>query len=300
MQERWPLLSYEKGKATYDTLHLWTQIVGKIKLATLPWVNHSWHITLHITPTGLTTQTIPYKDQNFQIDFDFIEHQLKISTSSGALRKFDLHGISVAGFYKEIFEALADLNIYIKIKPVPTELPNPVPFEKDTAHATYDEGQVTAFHQALLLIQDVFMKFRGEFKGKCSPIHFFWGGFDLALSFFSGRKAPKHPGGIPGLPDWVAEEAYSREVSSCGFWTGSEDLPEPTFYCYLYPEPEGYKTAALQPKEAYYNTTFREYILPYSTVQQLEDPEKKLLEFLHSTYNAGANLAKWDRQSLEH
>ena len=263
MQKAWPALSYKNGKATYDTLHMFTQIVGKIKLATLPWVNHSWHITLHITTTGLTTLLMPYKDQNFQIDFDFIKHQLKISTDKGEIRKFDLHGISVAYFYKRIFELLQELKIDIKIRSVPAEIANPVPFEKDTVHASYDDEQVTAFHNALLKIQEVFMKFRSTFKGKCSPIHFFWGGFDLALSFFSGRRAPKHPGGVPGMPDWVAEEAYCREVSSCGFWTGGEVLTEAVFYCYLYPEPEGYNTAKVQPAEAYYNTTFREFILPY-------------------------------------
>jgi hypothetical protein len=299
MQQQWPDLSYQKGKDTFETLHMWTQIVGKIKLASLPWVNHSWHITLHIVSTGLTTQTMPYKDLNFQIDFDFIDHYLKITTSKGDLRKFDLHGISVADFYKKIFELLHELKINLKIKPVPVEIENPIPFEKDTVHKTYDEGMVVAFHKSLLFIQDVFMKFRGEFKGKSSPIHFFWGSFDLALSFFSGRRAPKHPGGVPGLPDWVVEEAYCREVSSCGFWTGNEGLAEPAFYCYLYPEPEGYKNAKVQPEEAYYNTTFREFILPYSSVQQSADPEKKLLEFLNSTYHTGANLAKWDREILE-
>ncbi|MEO6905313.1 MAG: DUF5996 family protein [Ginsengibacter sp.] len=299
MQQQWPTLSYEKGKDTFETLHMWTQIVGKIKLATLPWVNHSWHITLHIISTGLTTQTMPYKDQNFQIDFDFIEHQLKITTSNGELRKFDLHRISVAGFYKKIFKLLHELNINIKIKPVPVEIENPVPFEKDFVHKTYNEETVIAFHKSLLFIQNVFMKFRGEFKGKSSPIHFFWGSFDLALSFFSGRRAPKHPGGIPGLPDWVVEEAYCREVSSCGFWTGSEGLPEPVFYCYLYPEPEGYKNAKVQLEEAYYNTTFGEFILPYASVQQSAKPDEKLLEFLNSTYHSGANLAKWDREILE-
>lgn len=298
-QQKWPVLSYEKGKDTYDTLHMWTQIVGKIKLATLPWVNHSWHITLHITPSGLSTQVIPYKNKNFKIDFDFIEHQLKLSTSRGELRRFDLHGISVADFYRKIFEMLHDLQIDLKIRPVPVEVANPIPFEQDTLHATYDVEQVAAFHQALLNMQEVFMQFRGKFKGKCSPIHFFWGSFDVALSFFSGRKAPKHPGGIPGLPDWVAEEAYCREVSSCGFWTGSEAVPEAAFYCYLYPEPEGYETAILQPPEAYYHQVLREFILPYSAVQQSDDPIKTLREFLDSTYNVGADLAKWDRAALE-
>jgi len=299
MEQRWPDLSYQKGKATYETLHMFTQIVGKIKLATLPWVNHSWHITLFITPTGLSTHNIPYKNQNFEVDFDFIEHQLKIKTDRNEIRSFDLHGISVADFYKNIFEKLNELGIDVKIKPIPVELANPIPFKEDTFHATYEDDQVIAFHHALLRIQEVFMEFRSGFKGKCSPIHFFWGGFDLALSFFSGRRAPKHPGGVPGMPDWVAIEAYCREVSSAGFWTGNDLLPEPAFYCYLYPEPEGYKTETIQPKSAYYNTTLGEFILPYSEVQQAENPGKVLLEFLNSTYHAGANLAKWDRKILE-
>ncbi|HZW70649.1 MAG TPA: DUF5996 family protein [Hanamia sp.] len=299
MDTKWPVLSYKEGKATYDTLHMFTQIVGKIKLATLPWVNHSWHITLHITPTGLTTHNMPYKNENFQIDFDFIEHQLKIKTDKNEFRSFDLRGISVADFYQKIFEKLDELGIEIKIKPVPVELANPIPFKEDTVHATYEDGQVTAFHIALLRIQEVFMEFRSGFKGKCSPIHFFWGGFDLALSFFSGRRAPKHPGGVPGMPDWVAEEAYCREVSSAGFWTGNEMLPEPAFYCYLYPEPEGYKTAKVLPKGAYYHTTLGEFILPYSIVQQSKNPGEKLLDFLHSTYNIGADLAHWDKDILE-
>jgi len=299
MDTKWPVLSYKEGKATYDTLHMFTQIVGKIKLATLPWVNHSWHVTLHITPTGLTTHNMPYKNENFQIDFDFIEHQLKIKTDKNEFRSFDLRGISVADFYRKIFEKLDELGIEIKIKPVPVELANPIPFKEDTVHATYEDGQVTAFHIALLRIQEVFMEFRSGFKGKCSPIHFFWGGFDLALSFFSGRRAPKHPGGVPGMPDWVAEEAYCREVSSAGFWTGNEMLPEPAFYCYLYPEPEGYKTAKVLPKGAYYHTTLGEFILPYSIVQQSKNPGEKLLDFLHSTYNIGADLAHWDKDILE-
>ena len=299
MQQQWPVLSYEKSQSTFDTLHMWTQIVGKIKLATLPWVNHSWHITLHITTHGLTTQMMPYKDEQFQIDFDFIEHQLKITTSKGEFRQFDLHNISVADFYQKIFVVLAELNIDLKIKPVPVEIANPIPFKEDSIHASYVDEDVKAFHQALILMQKVFLKFRSGFKGKASPIHFFWGSFDLALSFFSGRRAPKHPGGVPGLPDKVAEEAYCREVSSCGFWTGNETFPEAAFYCYLYPEPEGYKTAILQPKEAYYNKTLGEFILPYAAVQQSADPENSLLQFLKSTYAAGANLAKWDRKILE-
>lgn len=241
-----------------------------------------------------------YKDQDFQIDFDFIAHLLKITTSKGEIRQFDLHGISVADFYSKIFKSLNDLEIKLFIKPTPVELVNPIPFELDTIHATYKEEEVTGFHKALLNIQGIFMKFRGEFKGKCSPIHFFWGSFDLALSFFSGREAPKHPGGVPGMPNWVAEDAYCKEVSSFGFWTGGEDLKEAVFYCYLYPEPEGYKSAKVQPNEAYYHQKLGEFILPYSAVQGAETPGGKLLEFLRSTYGIGADLAKWDREALEY
>ncbi|MGN6603810.1 MAG: DUF5996 family protein [Ginsengibacter sp.] len=299
MQQSWPVLSYEKSKDTFETLHMWTQIVGKIKLAILPWINHSWHITLHISPTGLTTENIPFKDGSFRIDFDLQQHQLKIIKSSGELRSFSLKGISVADFNEKIFALLDELDIHIKIKPVPVEIANPIPFKEDKIHATYDEEAVKAFHEALILIQKVFLNFRSGFKGKASPIHFFWGSFDLALSFFSGRRAPKHPGGVPGLPDRVAEEAYCREVSSAGFWTGNEMLPEPAFYCYLYPEPEGYKTAQVSPKEGYYNSTLGEFILPYSSVQKSADPEKMLLQFLKTTYAVGADLAKWDRKILE-
>ena len=299
MQQQWPALSYVKSKSTFETLHMWTQIVGKIKLATLPWINHSWHVTLHITPEGLTTENMPYKDRSFKIDFDFIDHQLKIMTNQGERRQFGLQGISVADFYEKVFVLMADLHIDLKIKPVPVEIADPVPFKEDSIHASYVEEEVMGFHRALILMQKVFLKFRSGFKGKASPIHFFWGSFDLALSFFSGRRAPKHPGGIPGLPDKVAEEAYCREVSSCGFWTGNETLPEAAFYCYLYPEPAGYKTARVNPEAAYYNSTLGEFILPYSAVQQSRDPENTLLQFLKSTYAAGADLANWDRKLLE-
>lgn len=299
MEKKWPVLSYKDGKDTYETLHMCTQIVGKIKLATMPWMNHSWHITLHVTPSGLTTMSMPYKRHHFQIDFDFISHQLKISTSQGEHRAFDLHGISVAAFYREIFGLLDALQMDIKIMPVPAEIVDPIPFQQDTVHATYDTGQVTALHKSLLYIQDIFTRFRCGFKGKCSPVHFFWGSFDLAVSRFSGRRAPRHPGGIPHLPDWVAEEAYSHEVASSGFWPGSEAFPEAAFYSYLYPEPDGYKKAEVQPGEAYYHETLREFILPYKAVQQAADPAGTLLAFLHSTYNSGADLADWSRAELE-
>ena len=294
MENQWPELSYKNAKDTYDTLHMWTQIVGKINLAVAPWRNHSWHVTLHLTPTGLTTLEMPYKDKHFQIDFDFINHKLKIVTSTGEIGEFDLPGISVSEFYTKIFRVLKELEIDIKINTVPSELENPIPFEKDTVHKSYDKQYVKDFHQALLRMKNVFTRFQCAFKGKCSPVHFFWGGFDLAVSRFSGRKAPKHPGGIPNLPNWVTEEAYSHEVASFGFWPGNEALPEPAFYAYIYPEPAGYKDAIAQPTEAYYHETLREFILPYKVVQQSDNPEETLSAFINSTYSAGAKLANWD------
>ncbi len=298
MEKPWPKLSYEKGKDTFETIHLFTQIIGKIKLTLLPWINHSWHVALHITPTGLTTQMIPYDDRSFQIDFDFLEHQLKIKTSHGEQRQFSLSGLSVAEFYQFVFDNLRKLAISIRIYPIPCEFENPIPFNKDTIHSSYDMEQVIAFHKAQLNIYEVFLKFRSTFRGKSSPIQFYWGGFDLALSFFSGKIAPIHPGGILGLPNWVAEEAYNREVSSVGFWIGSDILPEPVFYSYLYPEPIGYQRAEILPEGAYYHPILREFILPYSAVESSVDEEKTLLEFLNCTYQAGADLADWDRAIL--
>ena len=299
MQQQWPILSYEKGKKTFDTLHMLTQIVGKIKLAILPWINHSWHVTLQPSSQGLSTGLMPYEDYNFQIDFDFTDHHLKVATTKGEQRQFSLRSISVSDFYFKIFQVLEELNIHVKIKPVPVEIQHPIPFEKDHVHDTYEPEQAIAFHIALLKVRDVFLQFRSEFKGKCSPIHFFWGGFDLALSFFSGRRAPKHPGGVPGMPNWVAEEAYNREVSSCGFWTGNEAYPHTAFYCYLYPEPDGYKTAKILPAEAFYHKDLGEFILPYEAIQQAKDSGFKLMEFLTTTYRAGADLAQWERELLE-
>ncbi|MHA3788270.1 DUF5996 family protein [Flavobacterium hauense] len=294
MKKHWPLLSYENGKATYETLQLYSQILGKIKLATLPWANHSWNVTLHIIPSGLTTQTMPYEEFNFQIDLDIINHELKVVTSKGDVRQFKLYNLTVADFYKKTFILLKELGIALEIMTTPSEIADPIPFELDIIHARYDIGQAADFHLALLAIQDVFMKFRGEFTGKASPIHFFWGGFDLALALFSGREAPTHPGKIPGLPNWVLQDAYSHELCDFGFWTGSEAFPEAAFYCYLYPEPEGYKTTEVSPPEAYYNHDLGEFILPYSAVQNSADPDTLLLTFLRSTYGIGANLANWD------
>lgn len=299
MKRTWPALSYEQGKATYETLQLYAQVLGKIKLATLPWANHSWNVTLHITASGLSTQTMPYEDMDFQIDIDFIDHQLKIVTSKGGSKHFKLYGITVADFYKQTFVLLGELGIDLQIRTKPSEIMDAIPFELDTFHATYHKETAESFHQALLVIHDAFMLFRGEFTGKSSPIHFFWGGFDLALALFSGRKAPKHPGQIPGLPNWVLQDAFSHELSDFGFITGSEILPEAAFYCYLYPEPDGYKLAKASPAEAYYNTDTGQFILPYLAVQQSADPVEMLLTFLRSTYAIGAELANWDKQLYE-
>ncbi|WP_247233164.1 DUF5996 family protein [Telluribacter sp. SYSU D00476] len=299
MKSVWPELSFEKARATYETLHLWTQIVGKIRLTKTPWINHSWHVTLYVTPTGLTTSTIPDVNKPFQIDFDFHKHQLLIKTSAGEERFFDLQELSVAGCYEKVLSALRQLGIEVDIHPVPNELVDPIPFHEDHAHATYDPQQAAALHQALLRAQEVFTRFRSEFRGKCSPVHFFWGSFDLAVTRFSGREAPKHPGGVPNLPDWVAQEAYSQEVSSCGFWPGSGAFPQAAFYSYIYPEPDGYKQATVQPEQAYYHPQLGEFILPYEVIQRAENPSAMLLGFLRSTYEAAADLAQWDRSALE-
>ena len=299
MKTGWPELNYYASKDTLETIHLLTQVIGKIKLKMQPWINHSWHITLSVSPTGLTTRDFAYKNLHFQIDLDLVQHQLNIKTNTGQNRNLALVHMSVAEFYKKVMHALAELGIDVEIYKVPCELENPIPFDKDQTHKTYNPQQATALHKALLQAQKVMTKFRAEFRGKCSPVHFFWGSFDLAVSRFSGRTAPKHPGGVPGLPDWVTQEAYSHEVSSCGFWPGNEALPEAAFYSYIYPEPEGYRSANIKPAAAYFHETLGEFILPYEAVQSARDPEATLLDFLHSTYEAAATHANWDRNSLE-
>ena len=299
MTREWPELSYSEAKDTYETLHMWTQIVGKIKLRKLPWINHSWHVTLGVSPTGLTTYGLTHEDKNFQIDFDLVQHKLKIITDSRLTRMFDLQGLSVAQFYENVLRALNELNIEVEINLLPNEIPNAIPFNKDKIHKTYHPKHATALHKALLNSQNVLTQFRSEFSGKCSPVHFFWGSFDLTVSRFSGREAPMHPGGIPNLPDRVVREAYSHEVSSCGFWPGNDAVPFAAFYSYIYPEPQGFKNAVVLPEGSYYHQELGEFILPYKVVQKAADPHLKLLEFLRSTYDAAANLAQWDRGSLE-
>lgn len=297
--DQWPSLPFQEWKETYATLHMWTQIVGKIRLVQMPWINHSWHTTLYVTSRGLTTSPIPHGTRTFQIDFDFIDHNLIIGASSGEVRIIPLAPRAVADFYQELFAKLAELNLPVKIQTTPNELADPIPFEKDYEHKAYDADYANRFWRALVQADRVFKQFRARFIGKCSPVHFFWGSFDLAVTRFSGRPAPAHPGGVPHLPDWVAREAYSHEVSSCGFWPGSEQMPEAVFYAYAYPEPDGFRTAPVRPDGAAYNLEMREFILPYDVVRQAASPDETLLEFMQSTYEAAANFGNWDRSALE-
>jgi hypothetical protein len=278
---------------------MWTQIVGKIRLAQTPWVNHSWHTTLYVTSRGLTTSPIPYGKRTFQIDFDFIDHSLLIKESAGRIKNMELRPRAVADFYRELFARLKELDLDVKINTMPNELPNPIRFEDDREHSSYDAEYANRFWRALAQADRVFKQFRARFTGKCSPVHFFWGSFDLAVTRFSGRRAPEHPGGVPHLPDWVAREAYSHEVSSAGFWPGSEQVPYAAFYSYAYPEPEGFSAAAVSPKGATYNTDLREFILPYDEVRKSPSPDETLIEFLQSSYEAAADYGKWDRSALE-
>jgi len=298
-QIAWPELPTAAWRETYETLHLWTQIIGKIRLARAPWLNHSWHVALYVTARGLTTSPIPDGAGTFQIDLDLIDHALRISTSNGATRQFAVAGQSVASFYAAVMAALAELGIRIAIDQMPNELPDPIRFSEDNRHATYDPDAVRRFFQILVNADVVFKQFRTGFLGKASPVHFFWGSFDLAVTRFSGRRAPRHPGGVPHLSDEVACEAYSHEVSSAGFWPGSGAIDYPAFYSYAYPEPAGFRTTQVRPEAAFFSQALGEFILPYDAVRNAAQPEATLLDFLQSTYEAAANAAKWDRDALE-
>jgi Family of unknown function (DUF5996) len=298
-QTPWPELPTASWRDTYATLHLWTQIVGKIRLTRSPWLNHSWHVTLYVTARGLTTSPIPDGDRTFQIDFDFIDHILRISTSDGAQRQFALAGKSVASFYVAVLAGLNALGIDVAIDEMPNELPDPIRFSQDEQHASYDPEAVRRFHQILLNCDRVFKQFRTGFVGKASPVHFFWGSFDIAVTRFSGRTAPRHPGGVPHLPDAVAHEAYSHEVSSAGFWPGGGAIDYPAFYSYAYPEPPGFRTSKVRPDAAFFSEALGEFVLHYDAVRSAADPDQALLDFLQSTYEAAAISAKWDREALE-
>ncbi|MEM1292839.1 MAG: DUF5996 family protein [Cyanobacteria bacterium P01_H01_bin.162] len=297
MTDAWPSLPLEAWQDTYTTLHMWTQIIGKIRLVQTPWINHSWHVPLYLTARGLTTSTMPYGNRIVQIDFDFVAHQLIIATSDGQTQTLPLEPRSVADFYAAVMAALAKLDIAIAINTLPNEIADPIAFEKDEAHATYDADYANRFWRVLLQSERVFSDFRSHFCGKVSPVHFFWGSFDLAVTRFSGRTAPEHPGGVPNLPDDVAKEAYSHEVSSAGFWPGA-GLGYPAFYSYAYPTPDKFKEAPVRPEAAFFLDAMGEFILPYDAVREAADPDQTLLAFLESTYAAAANLANWDQAAL--
>lgn len=298
-REQWPSLPFEEWRETYETLHRWTQIVGKIRLRQTPWTNHSWHVTLYPTSRGLTTSAMRHGDRTFQIDFDFLDHRLLIQSSDGGREAVMLTTRPVASFYAEVMSKLNELNLPVRIYTKPNEIEDAIPFDKDERHATYDPVYATRFWRILEQTACVFQKFRARYLGKSSPVHFFWGSFDLAVSRFSGRRAPLHPGGVPNLPDWVAQEAYSYEVSSCGFWPGGAAAPYPLFYAYVYPEPDKYRSAVVRPISASYHSGLREFVLPYDDVRRTSSPESTLLEFLQSTYDAAAELGNWDRMLLE-
>ncbi len=295
----WPPLPFTEWQATAETLHMWTQIVGKIRLALTPWINHSWHVTLYLTSRGLTTSAIPHGFHVFEIRFDFISHELRILKSDGALRVLPLQPRSVAAFYGEVMQALGELQLPVKIDLLPNEITDPIPFDRDETHCAYDPGQVNRFWRVLLQSDRVLKRFRSRFCGKCSPVHFFWGSFDLAVTRFSGRAAPVHPGGIPHLPDAVTREAYAQEVSSVGFWPGNAASPTPLYYSYAYPEPPGFAEAKVQPGEASYYAPLHEFVLPYDAVRTAASPDATLLEFAQSVYDAASLLGKWDRAALE-
>lgn len=298
-EEIWPALPYSGWSDTCATLHMWTQVVGKLRLAAAPQSNHWWNVALYLTARGLTTSAVPYRNGAFEIEFDFIDHQLVIRTSDGQSASMALAPRTVAAFYDEVMTKLAGLGIAIHIWPQPVEVPDAIPFDQDTVHAAYDAGSAHQFWRALLQADRVLKKFRTRFIGKASPVHFFWGSFDLAATRFSGRPAPPHPGGVPNLADWAVREAYSHECSSCGFWPGNGGFGQAAFYSYAYPEPAGFGGADPGDPAGYYSHELREFILPYDAVRASAEPDAMLLRFLQATYEAAANLGGWDRLVLE-
>ena len=294
----WPDLPVAVWKDTYATLHLWTQVVGKIRLARAPMVNHWWQVPLYVTARGFTTSPMPDGARTFQIDFDFVDHEMKMVTSDGGRQHLPLKPQSVADFYKNAMTALRSLGIEVHIWTTPCELADPVPFEKDQQHAAYDRDAAQNCWRLLANADRVLQDFRGRFLGKCSPVHFFWGSFDLAVTRFSGRVAPPHPG-APNVADHVTREAYSHEVSSAGFWPGGGPIAEPVFYAYAYPEPAGFGNYPIRPTGAGYHPGLREFLFPVSAIRKAADPDAAILDFLQSTYETAADLAKWDRKVLE-
>jgi hypothetical protein len=295
----WPELPFDEWKDTCATLHLWTQIVGKVRLGKAPMVNHWWQVPLYVTCRGLTTSPIPHESgASFQIDFDFIEHRLIIAISDGRVETLPLAPCSVADFYQNVMGRLKSLGLEVRIWTVPVELPDPIRFDQDHTHAAHDPGWAHRFWQVLVQVDRVLTLFRSRFTGKVSPVHFFWGSFDMAVTRFSGRRAPLHPG-APSVADRVTLEAYSHEVSSCGFWPGNGGFGQPAFYSYAYAEPAGFPDARVRPEAAFYSLEIHEFIMPYDAARRSEVPEDAVLQFLESTYAAAADLGHWDRGALE-
>jgi hypothetical protein len=297
LSERWPSLPWEAWKDTCETLHMWTQIIGKVRLALSPYMNHWWQVPLYVTERGLTTSPIPFpgqKDSIFEVLFDFIDHNLSIVTSDDTTKTLPLIPRSVASFYREFMDALRVLGINVTINTLPNEVPNPIRFEQDEVHTSYDPVYVQRFWRILVETDMVLQRHRSFFIGKSSPIHFFWGTFDIALTFYSGRRAPERPGAGS-----IEREAYSHEVISCGFWPGDDHFPTPAFYSYTKPAPSGLATASILPAKAFYSPQIGEFLLRYDDVRSADSPEQALLDFYQSTYEAGATLAHWDREALE-
>lgn len=299
MNASWPALPLDGWRDTYATLHMWTQIVGKTRLAFAPMQNHWWQVALYVTPRGLTTSAMPCGTRDFSVEFDFIDHRLWVRVSDGATRSLTLAPRSVADFYAEYAAVLHSLGIRPAIRGSPVEVETAVAFADDHAHASYDADAAHRCWQVLVQTDRVLQRFRGRFIGKSSPVHFFWGSFDMASTRFSGRTAPRHPGGAPNCPDYVMVEAYSHECSSCGFWPGGGPAAEPVFYAYAYPQPAGYAESAVRPAAARYDAGVREFILPYEAVRRAATPDDMLLQFLQSTYEAAADLGRWERAALE-
>ena len=294
----WPDLPYSGWSDTAQTLQLWTQIVGKVRLTLTPWLNHGWQVPLYVTASGLGTSPIPVGKETLELEFDFLDHQLVGRTSQGKKESLPLQPQTVAEFYRRTMELLSDIGVAVRIHEMPNEVTNPIRFSQDRSHASYDAGAARSFWRALVQVDRVFKLFRTGFLGKASPVHFFWGSFDLAVTRFSGRTAPPHPGGVPGLPDAVTREAYSHEVSSAGFWPGNDAFPHAAFYSYAYPEPAGFRYRPVT-AGAYYDTTLGECILPYDAVRAAAEPDALLLDFLSTTYAAAAEAGGWDRAALE-
>jgi hypothetical protein len=294
----WPELKFDKWKDTLQTIHLWTQIIGKIRLKAMPWQNHSWHTTLYVTARGFSTGSMPYNDGIFEIELDFESHELIIRTTFNDERRFSLVNHTVSSFYNELFSHLKDLNIPVKIYARPNELEDNTPFAENNS-GEYQQQAALDFWQAAVSIHNVFLQFRSTFIGKCSPVHLFWGAFDIAVTRFSGNPAPLHPGGMPNMPLDVMQEAYSQEVSSVGFWPGSDDFPEPIFYSYCYPSPDAFSEADIKPDQAFWSNDLGEYILKYDDVRMSNNPEAMLLDFMKTTYEAAADTGNWDRDNLE-